>query len=544
MKKHLSLLLALALACALLPPAAAAEEAPAAQGQTGPHIWTATPETAAVATAETAAGELPAGERNLLNPTGEETIFETIRNGDGFLMIRGVKSGHALEEAVADGILVLPDSVDDIPVVGITDHGLDATISYGGTGKTWTETAKSIHFPENLVWIGTSGCQAIGMGFEEIRVPDIVWQISNRAFEGVITERFVFPENEQYTAIRCRTLATAVARTVVIPATITQIEEGAFEHWPYSFESSDFAMQTIEYAGTIDEWGRIAIGSDNGTLTHRCVDIVCSDGTIAAQHEWSAEKEIIRPASCEEEGLKGFVCAYCKKTKDTVTVPAQGHSYDAGTVTKPATLDEEGIKTYICTVCGAEKTEAIPKLKPTQTEPPAEPEPTATPKPSIKPEPTATPEPSARPEPTATPEQPTKPVSSSEPDSTDNSEPPAASVAPSPSTVPARGTAATPTAAPSGSAASLTATASPATTASVESSATAAPSAAPSVSEPPAETAAPAASVESAVPDDAVSPAAAKPASRLPLLLVLLAVLLLAVGLGWIVIATKRRRGK
>ena len=47
------------------------------------------------------------------------------------------------------------------------------------------------------------------------------------------------------------------------------------------------------------------------------------------------------------------------------------HTWDKGTVTKKATTKAEGVKTYKCTVagCTASKTEAIPKLKETDTKP-------------------------------------------------------------------------------------------------------------------------------------------------------------------------------
>lgn len=38
------------------------------------------------------------------------------------------------------------------------------------------------------------------------------------------------------------------------------------------------------------------------------------------------------------------------------------HSYGSGTITKPASCQNEGIKTYICSVCNTSKTENIPKI--------------------------------------------------------------------------------------------------------------------------------------------------------------------------------------
>lgn len=424
----------------------------------------------------------------LLDPTSDETIFVAGLNGEKRMLIWGTKDGHAVSEAVVDGVLLLPDSIDDIPVTVIAVDGLNATIPEYGTQGTWVTNAKMIHFPKDLELIGPSAFQGIGTGFEEIVVPNTVRGIYPRAFEGIGTERFVFPKNEYYTTIQSGTLATAVARTVAIPATITRIEEGAFNHDPYSFASSSFAMKTIEYGGTMADWGRMTIGGNNGTLTHKCAEIVCTDGRIAPQHEWGQEKEVIQSATCEEDGLQGIACAYCKETKDTEVIPALGHRYDAGTVTKPATQTEEGIRTYTCTVCGAQKTEAIPKVTPAASSVPAGEAAAETAAPtggSASPAPAA----SARPASFA--------GASAEP---------SASVVPSASASPAE-------------------------------------SAAPAASQSPAVSSTPTAQPGS--PDGSTEPdssAAVEPASRIPLLLLLLAALLLVIGLVWFLLAAKRRQ--
>ena len=76
--------------------------------------------------------------------------------------------------------------------------------------------------------------------------------------------------------------------------------------------------------------------------------------------------ENIVAATCTEAGSYDEIvyCARCHEelSRETKTISASGHTWDAGTVTKEATEAEEGEKTYTCTVCGETRTEAIPKI--------------------------------------------------------------------------------------------------------------------------------------------------------------------------------------
>lgn len=74
-----------------------------------------------------------------------------------------------------------------------------------------------------------------------------------------------------------------------------------------------------------------------------------------------ANWEVVKEATCEEEGLKEGACSICG-AKGTEVIPAKGHSFDEGVITKEPTTKEDGIKTYTCSVCKKTKTEIIPKL--------------------------------------------------------------------------------------------------------------------------------------------------------------------------------------
>lgn len=142
-------------------------------------------------------------------------------------------------------------------------------------------------------------------------------------------------------------------------------------------------------------------------------DIYCEDcgklieeGTVIpkSEHLWNAG-ELVKSATCTEEGEKIFTCTVCGNTR-TETISATGHgtteirnkkeascskegytgdtyctvcnqkissgsvvakmnhSWDAGKITRQPTTTEAGIKTYTCRSCEATRTETIAKLEP------------------------------------------------------------------------------------------------------------------------------------------------------------------------------------
>ena len=56
-----------------------------------------------------------------------------------------------------------------------------------------------------------------------------------------------------------------------------------------------------------------------------------------------------KPATCTAEGEKSIICSMCNDTK-TEKIPAEGHTFDKGTVTAP-TCTAQGFTTYRCTKC-------------------------------------------------------------------------------------------------------------------------------------------------------------------------------------------------
>ena len=95
-------------------------------------------------------------------------------------------------------------------------------------------------------------------------------------------------------------------------------------------------------------------------------DVVSQRKTIrhiipALGHNWS--EEIVKPATCTDEGLKRQTSLRCGESNDTV-IPALGgeHEWGEWAVTKPATEKETGQKERACENCGVVETEIIPVM--------------------------------------------------------------------------------------------------------------------------------------------------------------------------------------
>jgi len=115
-----------------------------------------------------------------------------------------------------------------------------------------------------------------------------------------------------------------------------------------------YAAQTTEPSCTTD-----------GKTVYTCSK--CGDSyteTIAKLgHSYSSK---VTAPTCTEDGYTTHICSRCGDSYTDTKTAATGHSWDGGTVTKEPTETEEGVRTYTCTACKNTRTEAIPKLEPTQ----------------------------------------------------------------------------------------------------------------------------------------------------------------------------------
>ncbi len=128
---------------------------------------------------------------------------------------------------------------------------------------------------------------------------------------------------------------------VAIPNSVTSISPNAFNN----------CATALVIKGNCDSTG-IAFAKSRGIAT---------DITHVASSAW----QIIKPATCLENGSENLVCTGCGYVYETREILALDHNYDNGVVTKAATCDADGVMTFTCTRvdCSVSYTEVIPALK-------------------------------------------------------------------------------------------------------------------------------------------------------------------------------------
>lgn len=92
-------------------------------------------------------------------------------------------------------------------------------------------------------------------------------------------------------------------------------------------------------------------GKTEGSHCSACGKVLTAQKTIPAfGHTWDAGK-ITKEAACETKGVKTYTCETCKKTR-TEEIPARGHKFGAGVTTSQADVISPAKQTRTCTVCG------------------------------------------------------------------------------------------------------------------------------------------------------------------------------------------------
>ena len=148
-------------------------------------------------------------------------------------------------------------------------------------------------------------------------------------------------------------------------------------------ENEIFADETVDKK-TGHEWGEWEVTVEptettEGEQTRECLNGCGEKKTRVVPvltHKHKMVKTAKKLPTCTEDGnIMYYTCSECGwvftdyagnneiDPLDTV-LPAIDHKWDEGVVTKEPTATEDGVKTYSCTVCGETKTEAIPKLAP------------------------------------------------------------------------------------------------------------------------------------------------------------------------------------
>ena len=242
----------------------------------------------------------------------------------------------------------------------LTDVTLPTTVtSIGFMGFAGCLEMNNLPLPANLKSIGESAfaeCQ----GMTELVIPAGVIQIADGAFEGCV----------------------GVKKITFLGAAPT-IGEGAFQlveakaYYPAGDTSwTDDVMQ--DYGGTLS-WEALcsshsyesqvtaATCTDQGYTTHTCTK--CGHSYVDAYVDplghthREAEVENNVDATCDAAGSYDNVvyCTVCEEelSRETVNVPATGHSWGQWETTRAPACTEAGERTRSCGTCGAVETESI-----------------------------------------------------------------------------------------------------------------------------------------------------------------------------------------
>lgn len=136
----------------------------------------------------------------------------------------------------------------------------------------------------------------------------------------------------------------------------------------YYLSNGDTLYLRFTLAYGKDIGGYSSTGGNYGILSSYCGKWI--NDTYIDMHRWG-EETVTKEPTCTKPGEKNCVCSVCGDKKDTVSIPALGHSYKEIGRTNPAD-GADGYILYECEHCKEEKKETIPWTEePTEaTEPP------------------------------------------------------------------------------------------------------------------------------------------------------------------------------
>lgn len=90
---------------------------------------------------------------------------------------------------------------------------------------------------------------------------------------------------------------------------------------------------------------------------NQSIEVQVGSDTVEKEHNYVLSDT--KGATCTVDGYHKYVCCNCGDSY-TESIPATGHTWDAGKVTLKATATTNGICTYACIDCGETKTVLIP----------------------------------------------------------------------------------------------------------------------------------------------------------------------------------------
>ncbi len=118
--------------------------------------------------------------------------------------------------------------------------------------------------------------------------------------------------------------------------------------------------EILEGTATGHNWDVVKSSGCGGTITTstcKSCGLVHTEEDHTACHSWNSGYTVDRAATCTTEGSKSIHCKNCDAVKESVTIPATGHSYKE--TRHNATCTQSGYVEKICSSCGDRVTETI-----------------------------------------------------------------------------------------------------------------------------------------------------------------------------------------
>ncbi len=215
----------------------------------------------------------------------------------------------------------------------------NSVTSIGDEAFSFCTSLENITIPDTVTSIGSSvfsNCTSL----ENITIPNSVTSIGYRAFDDCTSLTSITIPNSvtsigHFAFANCRSLTS-----VTIPNSVTSIGNSAFR--------GCYRLKDVYYIGSETKWNQISIGSNNDCLKNAKIHynfVPCAEGQHNAFGEW----EVIKEATCTENGVKQRTCNVDGYV-DTASIPATGHSYTQTEIAPTCT--EDGYVIYECTACG------------------------------------------------------------------------------------------------------------------------------------------------------------------------------------------------
>ncbi|MBQ3356943.1 MAG: leucine-rich repeat protein [Oscillospiraceae bacterium] len=261
----------------------------------------------------------------------------------------------------------------------------DSVKSIGSSAFAGCSGLTGVTIPEGVTSIGKdafNGCEKL----TAVTIPDSVTSLGDWAFyrcSGLTSVTI----GSGLTGIGSYVFAYCGALTsVTIPESVTSIGQAAF--------LDCFKLTDVFYGGIEAKWNKITVGEMNECLTGAeihcapclhphthsehadatctepgydrtvcddCGETVSETAIPALGHDIVMLGEV--PATCLEAGLTaGEYCTRCDYRLEQENVPALGHDWDDGVITVEPTETTPGEKTFTCKRCGETRKEYVPEL--------------------------------------------------------------------------------------------------------------------------------------------------------------------------------------